>query len=362
LLARYLRVPVPAKDSQPGSESESSHPKDRCLLYQAAINAAKSATTQVYQIAYQRRLTDLKTIASLAETLLKVRGRLIVGLGGENILETGITLHHTYGVPIIPGSALKGLASHYCHQVWGAQDERFRDKVILEHEGEPRRIIPQGKYHRILFGAQEDAGHIIFHDAWIEPESLLSRGLVTDVMTPHHSDYYAAKDDCLPTDFDSPNPITFLDVTGYFHVAVSCDAKGDKGLPWAELALELLTRALQYWGVGAKTNAGYGRMVRLDDGTSPPNPSEPKQIGPCFKNGDQVTVRRVEDPSGKGRTWFQAEDGVSGTVMRGIAPQVEIGVTATLWIVSVNNNYGTYNYNFSSEPPRFQRSKQPKKR
>ena len=37
---------------------------------------------------------------------LCVGGRLIVGLGGDNVLETGITLHHTYGVPIIPGSAM----------------------------------------------------------------------------------------------------------------------------------------------------------------------------------------------------------------------------------------------------------------
>jgi CRISPR-associated protein Cmr6 len=58
-----------------------------------------------------------------------VQGRLIVGLGGDNVLETGLTLHHTYGVPLIPGNALKGLAAHYCDQVWGQADAEFRKWV-----------------------------------------------------------------------------------------------------------------------------------------------------------------------------------------------------------------------------------------
>ena len=38
----------------------------------------------------------------------KVQGRLSIGLGAEGVLETAITLHHTYGVPYIPGSASRG--------------------------------------------------------------------------------------------------------------------------------------------------------------------------------------------------------------------------------------------------------------
>ncbi|MEO0253780.1 MAG: type III-B CRISPR module RAMP protein Cmr6, partial [candidate division WOR-3 bacterium] len=40
---------------------------------------------------------------------LKVQSRLIVGLGSSHVLETSITLHHIYGVPYIPASALKGV-------------------------------------------------------------------------------------------------------------------------------------------------------------------------------------------------------------------------------------------------------------
>ncbi len=177
---------------------------------------------------------------------MKVKGRLIVGLGGKTVLETGITLHHTYGTPIIPGSALKGLASHYCHRVWGAKGEQ---------------------YHKIIFGTTDDSGYIVFHDAWIKPEFLdgSNNGLVLDIMTPHHGDYYGAAEDDdskAPTDFDDPNPIAFLSVTGSFRIAVSCEAPGQEGKDWAKVALGLLTEALRWWGAGGKTNAGYGRLAR----------------------------------------------------------------------------------------------------
>src|ERR1700680_515711 len=87
--------------------------------------------------------------------------RLIVGLGSENVLETGIRLHHTYGLPVIPGSALKGLAAHYCHEIWGKtnvkcqrpskeQDEAYQK--FLSNKG-PQ---PDDNYHRLLFGNTDD--------------------------------------------------------------------------------------------------------------------------------------------------------------------------------------------------------------
>lgn len=40
---------------------------------------------------------------------LETQWRMVVGLGGPSVLETAMTLHHLYGFPVIPGSALKGL-------------------------------------------------------------------------------------------------------------------------------------------------------------------------------------------------------------------------------------------------------------
>jgi CRISPR-associated protein Cmr6 len=208
----------------------------------------------VYRSAYRRQIAYHQKLR--ADGLFSTSGRMIIGLGGENVLETGLTLHHTYGTPIIPGTALKGLASHYCDQVWGTRE---KDKVSDRwQKGELN-----GDYHKTLFGTTEDSGHITFHDAWITPETL-AKSLQPDVMTPHHRDYYSGK--AAPTDFDDPKPVTFLSVVGTFNVVVSCDVIGAEGQKWAKLAFDLLTEALEEWGIGGKTNAGYGRLVLANSG------------------------------------------------------------------------------------------------
>ncbi len=192
----------------------------------------------LYKLAYERHFSIVRPHCRE----FKTEGRMIIGLGSEIVVETGITLHHTYGVPFIPGSALKGLASHYCSQVWGSKEIGFK---------------LGNKYHNLLFGKQEDAGHITFHDAWITPKTVDS-SIKPDVMTPHHGDYY--KGEGAPTDFDDPKPVPFISVSGTFLIAISCDDPTPAGTRWAELSLSLLTHALSDWGIGGKTNSGYGKM------------------------------------------------------------------------------------------------------
>jgi len=268
LLASYLRAPVKDKDK---------HPAERALLLNAAVKASHDAQA-LYEAAYRRRQADLGQLANPASRLSTVQGRLVVGLGGENVLEAGISLHHTYGVPVIPGSALKGLAAHYCDRVWGANHQEYQ-RQVEEADG---RVRP-GAAHHVLFGGGDDAGHVVFHDAWLAPQSLKpGAGLVLDVMTPHHAGYYVGQDDAPPADFDDPTPISFLAVTGVFQVAVSCAS--EDGRAWAELALELVARALAHWGVGGKTRAGYGRMAA----SAPP-------------------AQALDDPLAAFKAWFEAQ-------------------------------------------------------
>src|SRR5690348_10448730 len=54
--------------------------------------------------------------------------RMVVGLGGETVLETDLTLHHLYGIPFIPGSALKGLTRSYVTgEVEGYKSKKIED-------------------------------------------------------------------------------------------------------------------------------------------------------------------------------------------------------------------------------------------
>lgn len=181
----------------------------------------------------------------------RFEGRLVTGLGSGSILETGLLLNHTYGLPYLPGTALKGLASATARQ--GLEG----DEWALRFDDENGKLIHQGECHRILFGRDTDgegdaeAGIVVFHDAWWEPEATLPFDL--DVMTPHHPKTYSLKGDDWPYEWDGPNPIAFLTVKGTFRVALS-------GPPeWVEVAGQILEIGLKHFGFGGKTEIGYGR-------------------------------------------------------------------------------------------------------
>jgi CRISPR-associated protein Cmr6 len=233
LLQRYLCE---------NATGDNGNPEEKRAILQAAINAATiHEVRELYQAAFTRWKQSLPELTATTE--LQTVGRLIVGLGTENVLETGITLHHTYGMPILPGSALKGLAAHHCDQVWGPTEPKF---------------CKEADYHRLLFGTTDDSGCIIFHDAWFVPDSE-KEPLKLDVMTPHHTAWNNVENPEPPTDFDSPTPVPFLSVSGKFLIAVSwCGPASDQAKSWRDLAMKCLRDAFFHWGIGGKTTSGYG--------------------------------------------------------------------------------------------------------
>lgn len=257
LLQRYLCE---------NATGDGGNPEEKRAVMQAAINASgNSEVAEFYTLAFERWRKSLPNLT--AENELQTAGRLIVGLGTENVLETGIRLHHTYGMPIIPGSALKGLAAHYCHTVWGETDDGFK---------------LQGQYHNLLFGTTDDGGCVIFHDAWFVPDSE-KEPLKLDVITPHHPKWLDGEEP--PTDFDSPIPVPFLSVAGRFHVAVSWRGPQDDEGRWKwffDRAAECLRDALFHWGVGGKTTSGYGRF------------DEEKWKEEEAKRGDEAEQQRMQ--------------------------------------------------------------------
>lgn len=257
LLTRYLQTPIKAKEDDGHKEFLDS----RNRLFKAASTAC-GKTGELYRQAYARWEKGLPS--SCQTKVVKVEGRMIIGLGTASPMETGLRLHRVYGTPVIPGSALKGLAAHYCDQVWGktGAQEKFQKKIEKKGGGE-QGAGSMGEYYEVLFGSTGDRGHIIFHDAWILHESL-SDCLQLDVITTHHENYYQGSgQDDPPSDFDDPNPVPFLSVKGQFLIAVACDTAKEKedGNKWAKLSLELLLEALECWGIGGKTNSGYGRLA-----------------------------------------------------------------------------------------------------
>lgn len=218
---------------------------------------ARLAVPGDYSRFFQRWRSSLEALPETQTAEVAVQGRMAVGLGAESVLETSIALHRTYGVPYIPGSALKGLAAAAAHK--HLEDPAWR-KV-----GEDGQI---GAWHRILFGDQESSGYITFHDAlWIPAGETLPLDL--DVMTVHHPAYYQGGGDSPPADWDNPNPVAFLSAHGKYLLAATGPGQ------WLKAAITILVDALEKDGIGAKTAAGYGRL-RID---RPPKPEPIKWEG-----------------------------------------------------------------------------------
>ncbi len=239
-------------------------------------------TPEVYMAFYQRWEQMLEDRGAKKRTA-RVKGRMIIGLGGESVLETAITLHRTYGVPYIPGSALKGLAATYGRQRLGEAWQKGSEA------------------YKIVFGDTDDTGYITFFDAlYIPGTGFRERALYPDVITVHHQKYYQDPNNP-PADWDDPNPVPFLSATGSYLIALA-GPELQQEQEWVKVTFAILRHALAEMGIGAKTSSGYGRMeLEIDDkDTSPTNiglvqtvqPKPAQQIRPNipkFREGQEIT-------------------------------------------------------------------------
>src|SRR5690348_764483 len=75
-------------------------PNERRTIFEVAHQAVGSESLRsVYGEAFERWRRSFASDTPCRSERLSTAGRLIVGLGSENVLETGLQLHHTYGVP-----------------------------------------------------------------------------------------------------------------------------------------------------------------------------------------------------------------------------------------------------------------------
>ena len=167
--------------------------------------------------------------------------RLVVGLGNRaNAHEIGLSLHGTYGWPIIPGSSLKGLA-----RAWARTPEAGIAADVIDK----------------VFGTVSREGTVRFLDAIPAGEPVI---VEADVLTPHVKPYYEAAGDRErqaagtlppPAEHHNPEPTNFLTVRGGYAIDLYGPSQDDLGL-----AAKCLTQAGHVLGAGAKTAAGYGYL------------------------------------------------------------------------------------------------------
>lgn len=335
--------------------TEQTNPRERRALFDAALTASRSdSLCAMYTDAFERWTRALATGTAHQAKDLATTGRLLVGLGSENVLEAGLRLHHTYGVPVIPGSALKGLASHYCHDAWGQR----HSKNAAEENHLFRR---GGGHHSLLFGTTEDGGVITFHDAWVTPVSLRDGSLRLDVMTPHHPRWQM--NDAPPTDLDSPVPVSFLSAAGTFDIRLSWSGPAatpsEQAEAWTVLAMTLLQEALAEWGVGGKTSSGYGRLVPPDSVRHLASADTQAKPTALPKPGGRVEAELIEERTKKGG-WkaLHKPSGLSGAIQNAgdVPADKNVGDTLTLIVAIANEREIAFRYPTSADKERAQRA------
>ncbi len=198
------------------------------------------STSCLYRNAFRRWKDATADQQRFSQITLRLESRLFIGTAGEGALEIGCAISHSYGMPYIPGSSVKGVVGARARQRFGSKGDEGRAVCRELFGSEPTQHHPAGL-----------AGLIGFHDVWWVPDSAESP-LVAEVVTSHHKEYYGTGGQCPATDWDSPVPNAQVAVQGdFFFVMEGPNA-------WLGLACEILTDALHTRGIGAKTRAGYG--------------------------------------------------------------------------------------------------------
>ncbi|MEU4828520.1 type III-B CRISPR module RAMP protein Cmr6 [Actinomadura sp. NPDC023710] len=170
---------------------------------------------------------------------LQAQGAMITGTGDAGIRNVGITLHGTYGWPMIPGTTLKGVACAFARDVSG-----WDEAELVHLFGGPR----PGRKGEAVQGA------VTVLDALPGPDGVT---VTEHVLTPHARAYRAPGDHppAAPAEHLNPVPIPFLVVEAGTFVTHLTGPEPD-----VEQMSALLAEAVDEIGVGAKTSAGYGYM------------------------------------------------------------------------------------------------------
>lgn len=252
-----------------------------------------------YKNAFNRWSDLTSDVNGFQQSVMMLENRLLIGLTGNAALETGCSLSRNYGMPYIPGSSIKGVVRAWAKQYLPDSAAAIEQLFGTYDSDQPNRV----------------AGTVTFHDAWWIPEDGV-KPFVLDVVTTHHQEYYNGKK-AEPSDKDSPIPNHQLAVQGSFLFVIEGHPESVK------LCQQMLTKALQDNGIGAKTAAGYGYckddtelLERLiDDSLQQPN------LSPKIRTQREAQKQIISDV--RAQTEVQKQKAVEEEWSKGISQLTE---------------------------------------
>ena len=214
--------------------------------------------------AYHAEEVELPAPRGAIRLFARLKSRLLVNLAGGVIENANIALHPHFGVPYLPGSAVKGIARHaaWCAWVKAGRDVESA-KRLAQVFG-----FPTGDFNKDDLNDQKTLDGFLRQHGEVEhagcvaflPAFPIGKGqLEVEVCASHHSEYYKKnKARTVATDDESVIPLFFPAVaagTEFRFTLVPLRGCQDEQLKWAR---QWLIEALTQNGAGAKTAAGYG--------------------------------------------------------------------------------------------------------
>lgn len=178
--------------------------------------------------------------------------RLLLHLGRASVLENvGLYCERTTGLPLIPGSAVKGVVSTWA--CW--EGNASRDTFTLQRSQFGSEIADiLGANPANDSGVKDSAGGICFLGGF--PQTV--PGLELDIVTPHPQE---GRGRITPSSFLAIRPETKWD----FALLAAPRIDPQKADAFLNRAICWITDCLTQVGVGAKTAAGYGNFRSLTE-------------------------------------------------------------------------------------------------
>ncbi len=181
---------------------------------------------------------------TLIDGKFKLKTKLLLGSGLPSLIEVGMHLSRNYGIPVIPATSIKGAFAHYL------LEKMEEDKTITE------------ELYKKIFGTdlnnskENQRGLVIFLDAL--PQGFFR--LEIDLINNHFQPYYM-KQDNPPNDWYNPVPVQYIVVgASTYRFTILLDKENNFTEEEKNKIKTEFKNMLKLYGIGAKTNYGYGRF------------------------------------------------------------------------------------------------------
>ena len=219
-------------------------PKLEAPINQKLFNLSLTHYAGLIETPYKAASVSLTTIYPG----LLIGSGYIHEIGGKEIeseLKLGFYFDHTTGLPVIPGSSVKGLLRSAFKKVNGDYIIELLVHLDIEYKKEISAL------EKAIFENSDSVSvykRDIFFDAYpVNSGNINTAFLANDYITHHEN---PLKD---------PNPVQFLKILPNVQFQFNFKLTGNGGLS-VEDKLRLFKQILLDLGIGAKTNVGYGQF------------------------------------------------------------------------------------------------------